>query len=107
MTADVTGGPGGNTTTFPGVSIIFDSSVGLTTYGATSGNLAAPNGVRPVPANLTGANAMLGPNGGISAPYQGKANFAFIDGHAKTLDPRSTNPDGLNHPENNQWDALR
>lgn len=46
-------------------------------------------------------------NGGVSAFYAGKTNFTFSDGHAKTLDPRSTDPDPVNQPLNNMWDAYR
>jgi len=51
-----------------------------------------------------------GVNGGVSVPGNdpnGKANFAFADGHAKSMTPSATNPDGANRPKDNMWDAKR
>jgi prepilin-type N-terminal cleavage/methylation domain-containing protein/prepilin-type processing-associated H-X9-DG protein len=108
MTASFSGGPGGNISGFPGVGVIFDSSVPATQYGAGSANLLAPNGARTqVLTGYTFGNGIAGVNGGISAPYAKQANFGFTDGHAKSLNPIATNPDGINHPELNQWDGIR
>jgi len=59
-------------------------------------NLAQPNGTYPD-----------GVNGAVSITTAGKANFAYSDGHAKSATPAATNPDPINQPQNNQWDALR
>jgi prepilin-type N-terminal cleavage/methylation domain-containing protein/prepilin-type processing-associated H-X9-DG protein len=108
MTASFSGGPGGNISGFPGVGIVFDSSVPATQYGAGSANLLAPNGARvQVLTGYTFGNGIAGQNGGISAPYAKQANFGYTDGHAKSAVPSSTNPDGINHPELNQWDGIR
>jgi len=48
-----------------------------------------------------------GPNGAISAKHQGRANFAFCDGHVKSMIPADTNPDPINRPKDNMWDATR
>lgn len=48
-----------------------------------------------------------GPSGAVSAVHSGKANFVFIDGHAKAMTPSATNPDPVNHPGLNMWDATR
>jgi prepilin-type processing-associated H-X9-DG protein len=45
--------------------------------------------------------------GGVSVVYQGKTPFVFADGHAKVMDPVSTNPDSTNRPLDNKWDAYR
>ena len=46
-------------------------------------------------------------NGSVSASHNGLANFAFCDGHVKSMRPADTNPDGGKQPQNNMWDALR
>jgi prepilin-type N-terminal cleavage/methylation domain-containing protein/prepilin-type processing-associated H-X9-DG protein len=48
-----------------------------------------------------------GPNGSVSAPHAGMCNFLFCDGHAKAMHPTATNPDPVNQPQNNMWDASR
>jgi prepilin-type N-terminal cleavage/methylation domain-containing protein/prepilin-type processing-associated H-X9-DG protein len=52
------------------------------------------------------ANFPMGRDGSVSA-IDGKANFVFSDGHAKIMTPSATNPDGLNQPEKNMWNAKR
>jgi prepilin-type N-terminal cleavage/methylation domain-containing protein len=46
-------------------------------------------------------------DGGVSATFSGFGVFVFCDGHAKALKPVATNPDGLNRPNDNMWDAYR
>jgi prepilin-type N-terminal cleavage/methylation domain-containing protein/prepilin-type processing-associated H-X9-DG protein len=46
-------------------------------------------------------------NAGSASLHGTMSNFAFTDGHVKALAPVSTNPDPVNHPELNQWDANR
>jgi prepilin-type processing-associated H-X9-DG protein len=48
-------------------------------------------------------------NGAVSYKHSGHtiANFAFSDGHVKAMRPSATNPDPINQPQNNLWDALR
>ena len=48
-----------------------------------------------------------GPEGSVSAHHQGRANFAFCDGHVKLMLPAATNPDPVNRPQDNMWDATR
>jgi prepilin-type N-terminal cleavage/methylation domain-containing protein/prepilin-type processing-associated H-X9-DG protein len=58
--------------------------------------------------NLTATNAYpLGPNGAVSLTTGNKANFAWVDGHAKSMTPSATDPDPVNQPQNNLWDADR
>jgi len=61
-----------------------------------------PNGARTEAAYPTGKN------GGVSTTDKGTpANFTFTDGHAKSMRPGATNPDGVRQPAKNMWDALR
>jgi len=48
-----------------------------------------------------------GPDGSVTAKHTGMANFAFCDGHVKSMKPTQTDPDPVNHPELNLWDATR
>jgi prepilin-type processing-associated H-X9-DG protein len=48
-----------------------------------------------------------GTRGGVANPYSGQSIFAFVDGHAKSLKPEATNPNGDLQPQNNMWDATR
>jgi hypothetical protein len=45
--------------------------------------------------------------GAIAAVYQNTALFSFVDGHAKAMNPVTTNPDPVNQPDNNMWNAFR
>jgi prepilin-type N-terminal cleavage/methylation domain-containing protein/prepilin-type processing-associated H-X9-DG protein len=63
-----------------------------------------PNGTNPVTPNIYNP---MGPNGGVMAVHSQKANFLFTDGHVKSLTPSATNPDPVNQPQNNLWDATR
>jgi prepilin-type N-terminal cleavage/methylation domain-containing protein len=49
----------------------------------------------------------IGPNGAVSASYMNQSVFTFVDGHAKAMNPPATDPDPINQPQNNLWDALR
>ncbi|RYG35475.1 prepilin-type N-terminal cleavage/methylation domain-containing protein [bacterium] len=48
-----------------------------------------------------------GANGGVSVVNAGKANFAFTDGHTKSMSPPQTNPDAFNQKDKNLWNGLR
>lgn len=48
-----------------------------------------------------------GSNGSVSAHHQGRANFAFCDGHVQSMFPYQTDPDPVNQPQNNMWNGLR
>jgi len=59
-------------------------------------------------------NYPKGNRGGVSMPESttngdstGNANFAFADGHAKSMKPEATNPDPLGKPESNMWNSKR
>ena len=46
-------------------------------------------------------------NGAVSVHHSGFANFLFADGHAKAMHPADTDPDPVNRPQDNMWDATR
>ncbi|MCX6368905.1 MAG: DUF1559 domain-containing protein [Armatimonadetes bacterium] len=48
-----------------------------------------------------------GQYGSIIPRHQEKANFAFADGHVKSMDPRQTNPNPNTRPLDNMWNAYR
>jgi prepilin-type processing-associated H-X9-DG protein len=48
-----------------------------------------------------------GPTGGVSLTSGRNANFAFVDGHAKSMAPEATDPDPVNNRAANMWDADR
>ncbi|HWD40276.1 MAG TPA: prepilin-type N-terminal cleavage/methylation domain-containing protein [Fimbriimonas sp.] len=48
-----------------------------------------------------------GPNGAVSASYNNQAVFVYVDGHANSKVPASTNPNPTTQPQNNLWDGLR
>ncbi|MBN9502227.1 MAG: hypothetical protein BGO01_19285 [Armatimonadetes bacterium 55-13] len=49
----------------------------------------------------------FGPDGAVSLTNAKRANFAMADGHVKTMKPSQTNPDPINRPADNMWDADR
>ncbi len=61
-----------------------------------------PDGTRSVTAAYPN-----GPNGAVTAAHSMNANFAFCDGHAKSVRPSATNPDPKNRPQDNMWNATR
>jgi prepilin-type processing-associated H-X9-DG protein len=48
-----------------------------------------------------------GPTGGVSLTTGSNSNFAFVDGHAKSLNPVATDPDPINNGPANMWDGNR
>ena len=46
-------------------------------------------------------------NGAVSFKHNTLANFLFTDGHVKSMQPYLTNPDPINQPAKNLWDATR
>lgn len=65
-----------------------------------------PNGALPVP-NTGFQYDPHGPNGSVSPIHTGLANFCLADGHSKAMRPAATDPDPVNQPQNNMWDAIR
>jgi len=48
-----------------------------------------------------------GANGAVSAYHTQRSNFAFCDGHSKSMIPVQTDPDSVHQPQNNMWNGLR
>jgi prepilin-type N-terminal cleavage/methylation domain-containing protein/prepilin-type processing-associated H-X9-DG protein len=46
-------------------------------------------------------------NGAISTNFSNQAPMVFADGHAKSYNPVATNPDPVNQPQANMWNAVR
>jgi prepilin-type N-terminal cleavage/methylation domain-containing protein len=95
----------GNTMQFPMMSILDASKVMITLCCGNEGVSIGPDGTRDDAAEKR--RIMQGRNGGVSAPYQEKANFVFTDSSAKSITPVQSNPDGENQPEKNMWDGTR
>jgi prepilin-type N-terminal cleavage/methylation domain-containing protein/prepilin-type processing-associated H-X9-DG protein len=66
----------------------------------------SPDGTR---AKINGVEGPYpyGTAGSVSKTPDGRANFTFADGHAKSMTPAQTNPDGTGHPETNMWNSRR
>lgn len=62
-----------------------------------------PDGSRTVKAKTD----PTGQNGSIIPMHADKANFAFADGHVKSMTPAQTNPNPTTRPLDNMWDATR
>jgi prepilin-type N-terminal cleavage/methylation domain-containing protein len=74
------------------------------------GPQAIPNGQSTQYKTVGNGNPLqfeYGINGAVSASYMGQSTFTFVDGHAKSMVPSSTDPDPVKQPQNNLWDALR
>ena len=75
--------------------------------GGYCGEIPDPNAYDSQAGNTT--TLCHGINGGVSAHHNGRANFAFVDGHVKSMIPTATRPPVSQYsPEpNNMWDATR
>lgn len=87
-------------------SVFMWDSVPGNVYYQTDGS-DIPDGQRTTLLGTPNAVFPSGNRGGVSLPTagteQGNANFAFVDGHAKSMTPVATNPDPINQPQNNMW----
>jgi len=63
----------------------------------------APQGHAPYGTYLVNKNVKYG---AVATVYMNKGIFSMVDGHAKALDPVATNPDPVNQPNKNMWNAL-
>ncbi|BDI28365.1 hypothetical protein CCAX7_004160 [Capsulimonas corticalis] len=64
-------------------------------------------GFGEIPDGKATGNYPFGPNGAVTAAHTGRANFAFCDGHVKSLLPIQTDPDRAGDPDHNMWNAAR
>ncbi|BDI30474.1 hypothetical protein CCAX7_25250 [Capsulimonas corticalis] len=100
----------------------FGNYSGVASYGAlimgVGAEWSAPPSVSPFGAQklpspkLTGTGYDLDQNGAVSATHTGRANFAFCDGHVKSMIPSATNPNGSDNGTAaedplNMWDCRR
>jgi len=94
-------------------AFVWDSNNGLPgsaqEYLCNGDNI--PDGQRDTSLGTPNAPYPDGNRGGVSLPSpgtdQGTANFAFTDGHSKSMTPVATNPDPVNQPANNMWYSHR
>jgi prepilin-type processing-associated H-X9-DG protein len=91
------GSPKANATNFAPEGIIGGPDLN----GSGWGSSAIPN------KTVAAASWPNGPNGAVSAPHNGRANFLFLDGHVRSMNPPDTDPDPTNQPQNNMWDGTR
>ena len=88
-----------------GFSVLSSFSPGMLFSGTSDwddfGAGDIPDGTR------AGAAFSHGPDGAVSTAHLGTSNFLFCDGHAKALKPSNTNPDPINRPGDNLWNAMR
>jgi len=75
--------------------------IGFGTYDWYGGEII-PNGLA-----ATTNSFPSGPNGAVSIVNANKSNFAFVDGHAKSMTPSATDPDPVNNRDKNLWDGDR
>ena len=81
-------------------SPVFIGSTAMSWFNTLNG--LTPDGTLPK------TNAYpTGPDGMVTPQHAQMANFAFVDGHVKAMRPERTNPDPVNRPQDNMWDARR
>lgn len=89
---------------------VWDSTPNTGSYYLADGD-NIPDGTRTLTLGTPNAKYPEGNRGGVSLPSagteQGNANFAFTDGHAKSLAPVATNPDPVHLPQSNMWYSQR
>jgi prepilin-type N-terminal cleavage/methylation domain-containing protein/prepilin-type processing-associated H-X9-DG protein len=87
-------------------AFVWDSVPNTTSQYLCNGD-NVPDGQRDNLMNTPNAAYPQGNRGGVSLPTAGtetgNANFAFADGHAKSMAPVATNPDPINKPQSNMW----
>jgi prepilin-type N-terminal cleavage/methylation domain-containing protein/prepilin-type processing-associated H-X9-DG protein len=91
---------------WPTLAFLWDGDTTEPFYANDTGFI--PNGTR---AGLNNSQGTLNGwpvyrEGAVSAD-QGKANFAFADGHAKNQNVIASNPDPVNRPTDNLWNSKR
>jgi len=75
--------------------------IGYGTYDWFGGEII-PNGTA-----ATTNSFPSGPNGAVSITTGNHSNFAFVDGHVKSMNPAATDPDPVNNRDKNMWDGDR
>ena len=62
------------------------------------------------PLGMGGGNYLVNADaryGACMTNYANQSLFSFADGHAKSMNALQTNPDPINQPQNNMWNAVR
>jgi prepilin-type N-terminal cleavage/methylation domain-containing protein/prepilin-type processing-associated H-X9-DG protein len=98
---------GAAASTFAGNSYVFGPSclfTGVEWWDSSGNGEDIPDATRTPTTDIYNNK---GQNGGVTAIHQARANFCFVDGHVKSMDPKATDPDPANHPESNMWNAIR
>ncbi|HVK05961.1 MAG TPA: DUF1559 domain-containing protein [Armatimonadaceae bacterium] len=85
---------------WPHQMYLWDSATGTDYYWDWGGLI--PNGTRTATAAFPQGRA-----GGATTRHSGVTNFCFADGHVKAMKPEATNPDPVNRPLDNMWNARR
>ncbi|MDR3688726.1 MAG: prepilin-type N-terminal cleavage/methylation domain-containing protein [Fimbriimonas sp.] len=94
--------------TFEWGYLMWDNSAQTGTTAYLDASIPDGNSLKPATDPLLATTDYgHGPNGAVSVTSNGQANFTFADGHAKSMKPSTTNPDGFNQPKNNMWDSTR
>lgn len=81
----------------------FPPFVGVDWMDGWFGPGAVPDGA----SYTAGKDWPKGPEGTVTVAHTGMSNFAFADGHVKSMKPVATNPDKWGKPDKNMWDASR
>jgi len=88
--------------------LMWDNSANTSTLAYEDSSIPDGNSLKPATdANLKSSDYGKGPDGAVSVTSNGQANFTFADGHAKSMKPSQTNPDGFRNRAANMWDSLR
>lgn len=100
---------GGNSAyIWPMQVFLWDGDAACSTYYGATGSYI-PDGQRDNSLGTPNAVWPVGNIGSVTLPgnplttTQGNANFAFTDGHAKSMPPTATNPDPVNLPQSDMW----
>jgi len=100
----------GNWSGFAMGALIGGTDIDVTNGVGGWGPMAIPNGQSTYYKTIGNGNPLqyeYGINGAVSASYSGTSVFAFLDGHAKSMNPVATDPNLGAQPQNNMWDGLR
>lgn len=81
--------------------------IGFPWFGEWLGYGQIPDGALVAAGRTDANNFPDGPSGAVTPAHQERTNFAFCDGHVKSMKPADTNPDRWGKPQNNMWNATR
>lgn len=64
-------------------------------------------GPAEIPDGSSTESGAQGPNGTVLTVWGNVANFAFVDGHVRSLNPIASDPSKWGQPDKNMWDGSR